>query len=94
MAGIWTDTIEVVGDVAQKRIRVTATRTDDVTGRTWTGSVTGQIDLQNLAASRDRIADTLYARYEAEQTLAAIIASYIDAWEPAVAAALQAKEAD
>jgi len=85
----WGSSIEVT-DLAAKRVRVTATRTDgeDV----WTHTVSGQVDTEDLAGTRDRINDRIWAAWEAYQTAETNKAAIISGYEAALTADLQARE--
>ena len=91
MAVTWTVDIDVL-DRAEKRIRVMATRVDDVAEDTWSRSVEGQVDLGDLAGSRDRIVSTVWNAWQQHQAEVASDAALIAGWEAGLVNALTALE--
>ena len=93
MAITW-DIEFAVTNLAEKRVRVTAKRTDDVAGTTWTKSAA---TLYNTATETKgqfltRIKDTIWNSYQAYLAEQASYASLLSDWENLIEAALDAEE--
>ena len=85
----WDVQIEVT-DRADRRIRVTGTRTDGEDVRTYTASA--QVDTDNLQASLRKVMDTIFASHEAAIAEEAANATLVSGWEDAATAYLNGLE--
>ena len=94
MAATWTAEIDVL-DLATKRIRVTATRTDDADPDNPFVHVTeGSTDttVHTLIQIRDMLVAQCVAAYEAHAAKQTAVAAVVATYEAALTAALNAEE--
>jgi len=84
-------------NLAEKRVRVTATRTDDGPDPpdVFSYSLETIVDesVMPLAEIRAMVVDMTWAKYQAKVTKEAAIATLLEGWESALESDLMAKEA-
>jgi hypothetical protein len=85
----WAVEIEVL-NLADKRLRVTATRTDGADIRTYTAEAT--VDTGDLPGSRDRVVNALWDAHATVVATETAQNALLVGWEAAVATALNVKE--
>lgn len=92
MAVTWEVKIDVL-NLAEKRVRVTATRTEN--GDVFSYSLETHVDTASkpLAEIRAMIGDMTWAEYQAKATKEAAVATLLEGWEAALESDLMAKEA-
>ncbi len=93
MAVTWNVQIVVVTNLAERRARVTAIRTDDVAQTTWTYSQDAQIA---SGATEQQVADGIvadaWAAWQAEQSKAGQVAAFLGSIESLAETGLDAQE--
>ena len=75
--------------IEEKAVSVSATRTDDTDGSTFTTTTTGKVD---TAENKTAILDAIWSDWQKEQTKQTNIASMIGDLETAGASNLEARE--
>jgi hypothetical protein len=86
---MWETKITVL-DVAAKRVRVDAVRTDGEDVQTC--SAEGTVDPGDLAGSKQRIVDAIWDAYQARKAKVDAAADMMAGWEAALAISLVKKE--
>lgn len=89
MAATWQITINVI-DLASKRIRVMAIRTDGADVRSYWCETA--VDLDDLAGSRDRVLTSFQAQHDAAMDKQEAADSLLTGWEANLKTAMDAWE--